>query len=512
MDTIERLASEISSCGVRRCFGVPGGGTSLALLDHLQKMGVGFHLAHTEAAAAIYAGAWGMLSGLPGICVSIKGPGLTNALPGLAVARFEDYPLVAITEAFAPTDPPTKAHKRIDHQALTQALVKAHCYLDADGPAFGRLMDIARAENPGPVLLNLSAGPTTVYQDPRDAVHGGGAAIDLPPFSRPVVIAGSLAGRSAFSDILNALAFPVFTTAAAKGVVNECLPHAAGVYTGAGKELSPEAGIIGKADLIVGIGLRAKEVLAVNRFHCTAVNIDVSSTAAETGGFGFAGTMTLAEGKEFLGEAGKMTWGLELVEQSRAALMGGVDCDAYLPVRVLLELPGLLGRRFRLVVDTGDFNTIAEHVHRASTLHDYLSTANSRYMGTALPLGIAASMHAPELPHVVVVGDGGMGWHASELKTAVAQKLPMLILLFSDGGFGSIRGRAKQLHLTLDPLTVADPAWAGIVRGFGIPSAVAATYGEFEAFVRSWRPAEGPGFVELRFSPEAYEAMTRRLR
>ena len=81
---LQKLAEQIASRNTRFVFGIPGSGPSLDLIDALEKHGVGFHLTHFEGSAALMAGAVGKLSGKSGVAVSIKGPGLTNMLPGLA--------------------------------------------------------------------------------------------------------------------------------------------------------------------------------------------------------------------------------------------------------------------------------------------------------------------------------------------------------------------------------------------------------------------------------------------
>ena len=78
---------------------------------------------------------------------------------------------------------------------------------------------------------------------------------------RPVVIAGALASRAGLGAALAKLNFPVFSTAAAKGIVDERAPNAAGLWTGVGLELTPEHVLLPQADLIIGIGLTARESL-----------------------------------------------------------------------------------------------------------------------------------------------------------------------------------------------------------------------------------------------------------
>ena len=95
MKHLQLLAQEIAERKVNHIFGIPGSGASLFLLDALEKYDVRFHLTHFEGSGAIMAGAIGKLSGQRGVAISIKGPGLTNMLPGLAACALESFPIAS---------------------------------------------------------------------------------------------------------------------------------------------------------------------------------------------------------------------------------------------------------------------------------------------------------------------------------------------------------------------------------------------------------------------------------
>ena len=64
-------------------------------------------------------------------------------------------------------------------------------------------------------------------------------------------------------------------------------------------------------------------------------------------------------------------------------------------------------------------------------------------MGTCLPMALGAAIYDRSVPTIAVVGDGGIGMYLADIKLAVQHKLPILIVLMSDDGFGSIRPRAR---------------------------------------------------------------------
>ena len=96
------LVGELHRLGVRRMFGVPGGGSSLDLIQAGAEAGLDFVLARTETAAAIMAATTAELTGAPGVVLTGLGPGAAAATNGVAQARLDRAPLVVITDAYPP--------------------------------------------------------------------------------------------------------------------------------------------------------------------------------------------------------------------------------------------------------------------------------------------------------------------------------------------------------------------------------------------------------------------------
>ena len=500
------LASEMAGHGP--VFGIPGSGASLELLDTLERQGTVFHLCHHEAAAAIMAGTQGRLSGRAGLALAIKGPGLANLVPGLAACWFESFPIVALCEALPADVDWRQRHKGLDHGALVAAVSKGRYGLGemaGDGGSFTNAAALAAAEVPGPVVLELVAGEAAPEPGGFGALAYDSVMAEVELAERPLVIAGSLALRAGWGAALAGLKIPVFTTAAAKGVVDEGAFPAAGVYTGAGLEKAPESSLLPAADLVIGLGLRPQEVLAVKPFACDAVNLD---DAASSLAFDFVGSDGVAAAPALFAALAEKSWGEDLL----AAALGALDehLAGAPPARALAAIE----RRFdevRAVFDTGYFCTIGEHAWRPRQPGHCLMAGQGRTMGTAIPMAIAAALY-DRLPSVAVVGDGGIGMHVAELKLAVAEKLPLLVLLVSDGGFGSVRSRALADNLTQAPLLIAEPSWLAALEGLGLPGTRAEGEVALGDALAAWDPASGPAYVEFPCDPEAYQAMVAGLR
>jgi acetolactate synthase-1/2/3 large subunit len=510
LHSLEIVAAQIVDRGTLHCFGVPGGGPSLQLIDQIERRGGVFHLVHFEGSAAVMAGVVGRLTGHAGVAISIKGPGLANMLPGLALSRFERFPVVAISEAFSPVDRTRRAHKRIDHDALVAGVAKGSRFLSSSGPGYAEMASWAEREPPAPVLLNLAEPwPEQQSEIPEDHPVVS-TSLSLPSSRRPVVIAGTCAVRWGWSSLLNELRIPVFSTAAAKGIVDETLPNSAGIFTGAGLDKAPETSLIPRADLVIGIGLRMEEILDSPKFGCSIVNIDSSAELGGTSG----PVLDRSTGRKYLEQFHDVEWGLDEIAQARRRLRTHLLNGGFLPAHVYDGLSERFRGDARLVVDVGDFCTVGEHLWMSLTADRYLSPGNSRYMGTAIPMAIAASVLDRSIPTIVVVGDGGIGPAISEVKLAVKARAPLLIILMSDGGFGSIRPRAIARGLSTRCLEIASPSWSATLEALGVPATPVSNENQLDDAISrgQQRLQNGPYFIEARFDRDRYEAMTRELR
>jgi thiamine pyrophosphate-dependent acetolactate synthase large subunit-like protein len=519
MKHLQILAQQIAERKVNHIFGIPGSGPSLVLLDALEKHDVRFHLTHFEGSAAIMAGAIGKLSGQSGIAISIKGPGLTNMLPGLAACALESFPVVSISEAYLPGTPPETSHKRIDHEKLLAAVVKFQCFLSEEVPRFENLSALAESEIPGVVHLNIAPSPSDapishiLYSGEEFDQAIWQKAVDIVRRSkRPAVIAGTLAVRKHWSEKLNSLVLPVFSTTAAKGVVNETLPHAGGVFTGVGGPFSPEEKILPEADLVVAVGLRHNEVLAVKPFHCPAIQIDPLGEESSSG-FEFDSTIegTPSQVDTIVSALLEKQWGLNLLEKTHKKLKERLLTPSFLPAHIYWHIAKHFNGEARLVLDTGNFCTIGEHAWQVQRPNLYLASGQGRYMGVGIPLGIGAAFYDQDVPTIVFTGDGGIGMFVSEMKLAVQNKLPLMVVLLSDSFLGTIRGASLQRGLSQHPTIIDQPSWLKALEGLGVPGKQIRKIDKLEKALVEWKK-DGPLFLEIPFDADDYQRMTEGIR
>ena len=126
----DALARRLAQHGVKRIYGVPGGDCSLDVIDAATRHGIHFVLARNESAAAMMAMAEAQIGGAPGVIVTTRGPGLANAVNGIACASLDRVPLLVLADGHE-TDMTHVSHQRFDQMALLAPLVKASSALDS---------------------------------------------------------------------------------------------------------------------------------------------------------------------------------------------------------------------------------------------------------------------------------------------------------------------------------------------------------------------------------------------
>lgn len=505
MTTAKRVSDQLLDLGVDRIFGVPGGGASLDLIDELGKRGCHFTLTKSESAAVIMACSYGLSKGTIGVSLSIKGPGLANAIPGLALAHFENLPVLHFTEAFSEKEA-HKEHKRIDHQKLVVEIAKSFLAEVPDEKFLDRVAGYAFAYPAGPVIIQLIRG--------SDVGEGSTAAkseMFLPlslshPLllrtSKPVFIFGQGAEKSMVDDLVKTIQAPFFTTVAAKGLLDEFEAIATGVFSGAGGELSPESRILGLSDLVIGVGLQKQELLD-GGFHDKPLLLFSDSGSDSNGGFRADEMIHISELPRALALLGGCDWNQEEIEEIKTSLRSRL-VKGFSPGAVMEAVQQGLGEEATYVVDTGDFATYAEHLLRVRNRNDFIAAARSRFMGVGIPLAIGASLAIQPRTTVLFVGDGGLGQYFFEASLASANNLPLIIVFFSDGGFGSIISKAKLRGLGEGPLLVENHLWKAQANSLGIRVARVKSIQQLHEELGSWKTSRDPLFIQIDFSQDDY--------
>ncbi len=517
MSDVTQLARELVRLGTRCVFGIPGEGTSLELVDEVQRLGASFHLVSHEAAGALMAGGYGRVTGNPGVSLSIKGPGFSNMLGGIAANWLDRNPVLSLSESYGPGSPTGRMHKRMAHGEIVRPIVKAY----ADNPSpeiLPRLWDLCLAEEPGPVHIDVSsrmdrASFDAFVEKTNRTLYSPSEAIKrISDAHAPVVIAGALANRRSWRYGLASLKIPVFTTVEAKGAVDETLSHAAGVFTNAGRELTPEYKILPIADLIVGLGLRTTEIIDIKPLPVPLVALDELPgrakalnpvTEAICGPKMFSEVIDILETKH---------WGTAELAVAKCLMQKKLDSSRWLPAACFRVAQQELPESTRFILDTGSFCTIGEHALAARHPLHVMGSALGRSMGISLATGIGACLANSAAPMVIALGDGGVRVYPDAITLAVQQKLPVLVLFMNDGSFASVRRSAAKYSFAGENLHLDSSCWRGVFQAFGCPAERVESLAGLENALSAWKLTTGPLFLDLGFDSNAYLSMTEDIR
>lgn len=529
----DTVAATLHAHGVRHAFGMPGGEV-VTLIDGLEKAGIAFHLARHETAAAQMAAGASVTTATPGLLVTTVGPGLANAVNGIADAMQEHVPLVVISGI---VDRPARArytHQVIDQAQLLRPLVKASFEIEPEsaGSTVARALALALSEPMGPVHLDLSPAvaammaplsrPVAPPVISTPAVGPDDPAIDalarrIAAASRPVILAGFEAARAGAGLHVRSLAekrgIPVITTYKAKGLMPETHPLCLG---GAG--LSPLAdsvllALLRRSDLVLMVGYDPVEMRLgwLDPIENPEQVVEITAASADhamhhAGARIVAGTARIMEALAGVTLTGKTAWVDGEAANARQELERLFATPALWGPHAIIDcLNAAAGEDGLVTVDSGAHRILLSQKWQAAHALSLLQSAGFCTMAAALPLAIGAKVADPSRPTFAVMGDGGLEMVIGELATLRDLALPVTIVVFQDCSLALIA--LKQAASGLPPAGVAlgMTDFAMVARGFG---GYGVTVDDPESLKRELAAAPSRNeftLIACRFDADAYK-------
>lgn len=519
------VARSLALHGIRHAFGMPGGEV-VTLIDALALAGIDMHLARHETAAALMAAGSSVMTGVPGLLVTTVGPGLTNAVNGIADAAQEHVPLLVISGVVDRGMRARYTHQVIDHAAILRPLVKASFEVEAGsaGATVARALALAMRHPQGPVHLDLApalaAGSATdAPWGPVPEAHATLRADDpaLAPLlarlagaARPVILAGWQAAQAGadLSALADALQAPVLTTYKAKGILDETHPMALG---GAG--LSPKADrilldLLAQADLVLALGYDPIEmrpgwvdpVPADRLIEITAAPADHAMHRAGQRLLACPAQAAIALAAALPQAAPRDWW-----HPARTALQAAFDNPQdWGPHAIIRTLAAHVAADTVVTVDSGAHRILLSQMWQAQRPARLLQSAGFCTMAAALPLAIGAAVARPGHRTIAVMGDGGFEMCAGEMATLRDLSLPVTVLVFQDESLALIAQKQAQAGLAPRATALGRTDLAAVARGFG---AHGDTVTDAAALARALDDAAarpGPSLIACRFDADDY--------
>ena len=468
------LARMLKAEGVRHVFTLSGLHIAPIYAACVEE-GIGLVDTRHEQAAAHAADATARLTRGIGVVTVTAGPGVTDALTGIANAYAAASPVLLLGGA-APTfnagkgslqemeqvDLFTRITKWSDRVPLPE---RVPTYL---AKAFRTML----TGRPGPVFLELPwdvlsngvdddecklpVSYRTKARQPGDPDFVERAARLLSRAERPVVIAGgstwwddAAMQLAAFAERLGA---PVYLNGAGRGSLSADHPH---FFSHTRKDALAEADVVLIAgtplDFRLGYGAGIGEKALIVQIDSDPTEIG-RNRAVEVGIIGDSRSVlqqltTALDGKPRTG-----AWLRELRERERAKAerQAAYERSDQVPIhhfrlaRELDEVARAAGDSM-FVADGGNWVAIAAKVIQLRKPGRWLDPGPLGCLGVGAPFAIAAKLLHPDRPVFVIQGDGSFGLNGFDFETALRFKLPMVCVVGNDAAWGQIRLPQVQL-------------------------------------------------------------------
>jgi acetolactate synthase I/II/III large subunit len=529
------IADSLRAAGVRIAFTVPGE-SFLGVLDALEDAGIRVIATRHEGGAAFMAEAYGQLTGRPAVCLGTRAVGGSNLAIGIHTARQDSTPMFALVGQVKREFLGREAFQEIDQVATLGGLAKwaAQPMTAAEIPSImAEAVRQALGGRPGPVLLALpedlldevAPEPGPVAQPRAGVARATDAEIRavlnlLAGAERPVILAGAgvLRARTStelvkFAELLHV---PVMGSWRHGDVISNDNP----LYLGTAGLAAPAVvrDRLASADAVLVLGSRLNEATSYEYTLPAAgqrwIHVDIEP--GRSPGLPSAERVITSDARTFLKAANEILTGrgvldAALVERrdahnaadraawEAATIVDDVPWDGpgVHPGRVVATLRAVLPDDAILTTDAGNFAGWAGRGFRFRRPGTFLGPTSGA-MGYGLPAAIAAALVQRDRAVVALTGDGGLGMTLSELETAVRARAHVIVLVFDNQRYGTIRMWQDQRGVGQGVATELGPIdFAAAARAFGAGGIQVSTNAEFEPALRQAIAADGPTVIQL---------------
>ncbi|MCO3719314.1 5-guanidino-2-oxopentanoate decarboxylase [Pseudomonas aeruginosa] len=504
----EFLVKQLEAWGVETVFGIPGVHT-VELYRGLPGSRIRHVTPRHEQGAGFMADGYARVTGKPGVCFIITGPGMTNILTAMAQAYADSIPMLVISSVnerarlahgngYLHELPNQRnlvgnvcafSHTLMSAEELPAVLARAFAVFDSERPRPVHIELRTLASRPAPALAPLREAAARLRNAKKPLLLLGGGCVEAAAEARALAAA---------------LDAPTALTINAKGL----LPADHPLLLGSNQSCVPVRELAAEADVVLAIGTELGET-----------DYDV----VFDGGFALDGELIRIDIDP-----------QQLMRNYTPSL--AIHSDARLAMRVLLaELPGgeaspdspgarrAAAVRQRLAEDFAGwshyrqlFAAILAEWPDARFVGDSTQTvysgnhlvdldeprrwfnASTGYgtLGYGLPAAIGAKLGEPGRPVVSLMGDGGLQFTLPELASAVEAKVGIVVLLWNNHGYGEIKRYMERREITPLGVDIYTPDFLAIARGFGCAAERARDLEHLRELLRG-APADRPLIVEV---------------
>ncbi|MFF5291459.1 thiamine pyrophosphate-binding protein [Paractinoplanes globisporus] len=548
MTVADNLVAQLEAYGVEYVFGTCGH-TNIALLDALGRSPIEFVIGRHEQTAAHAADGYARATGKPGVLLMHVGPGMMNAVTGVATAALDSVPLVAISG-----DIPSYMYGRHPHQevnlhndadqtAIYRPFVKRawHAHRPEDVTRFTeRAFWTATSGRPGAVLLNVPMDlfsrelpDPAIYELPAYTSKASLPTTDaeriarlLAAAERPLIYIGGglgIEGRQALRELAEHLDIPVAHSLMAKGALPDDHPLVLGMTGFWGLEITNE--YARNADLVLAIATRFAETDASSwnpaytwsfpPSRLIQIDIDPAEIGrnypVEMGVVADASLAVTAIRDAAVREpAGKRPDLRRQIGQARQTLFadsaerGRSDNFPLRPERILADLRAAIPDDAVLVTDVGWNKNGVAQCYPLPAAGRFITPGGASTMGFGPAAALGVQLAQPDRVVVALIGDGGMSAQLPALPMAVERGLPVIFLVMNNRAHGTISdlqstffGRSYGCDFTDPDGQPYSPDFAALGRACGADGYLVGEPGELSVALKTAVERRRPAVIDV---------------
>ncbi len=540
----EILVRCLQAEGVKYLWGYPGGAV-LYIYDALYKQESIEHvLVRHEQAAVHAADGYARATGEVGVALVTSGPGVTNAITGIATAYMDSIPMVIITGQVPTPAIGLDAFQECDTVGITRPIVK-HNFLVKDVRDLAQTMKkafhIARTGRPGPVVVDVPKDvslktcafhyPESVEMrsyNPVKKGHGGQirkAVQLLLAAKRPYIYTGGgviLGNASAeLRQLCDLLGYPVTNTLMGLGATPSSDPKFLGML---GMHGTYEANMtMQNCDVLLAVGARFDDRVIGNPKHFASVerkiihvDIDPSSISKRVkvdipivGDVKDVLVELIAQIKEAQSRpdaAALNAWWSQINEWRKR------ECLAYKGSSEVIKPQMVVDKLWQLTKDSDTYITsdVGQHqmwaaqYYRFEEPRRWINSGGLGTMGVGLPYAMGIKLAKPDSDVFCITGEGSIQMCIQELSTCSQYKTPVKIISLNNRYLGMVR-QWQQLdyggrysHSYMDAL----PDFVKLAEAYGHVGLLVEKPGDVEGALReAIRLKDRTVFLDIRTDP-----------
>ena len=475
----EILVRSLQAEGVEFIWGYPGGSV-LYIYDALYKQESIQHvLVRHEQAAVHAADGYARATGNVGVALVTSGPGVTNAVTGIATAYMDSIQMVVITGQVPTAAIGLDAFQECDTVGITRPIVK-HNFLVKDvrdlAVTLKKAFHIARTGRPGPVVVDIPKDvslntapfeyPETISMRSYNPVrkgHGGQirkAVSLLLQAKRPYIYTGGgvvLGNASAeLRELVDLLGYPVTNTLMGLGAMPATDPRFLGML---GMHGTYEANMtMQNCDVLLAVGARFDDRVIGNPKHFASVerkiihvDIDPSSISKRVK----VDIPIVGDVKDVLQEliaqireaqqrpdANALgAWWSQIAEwRKRDCLSYKLSDELIKPQHVVETLWNLTrGTDSYVTSDVGQHQMWAAQFYRFDEPRRWINSGGLGTMGVGLPYAMGIKLAKPDADVFCITGEGSIQMNIQELSTCQQYRTPVKVIALNNRYLGMVR-------------------------------------------------------------------------